>query len=69
MGNSGVAGAPGRASESPQVQKGFFEAHLAQPSTKFFEALRNEPDSNYYRRVADFGAVFVAVEEQAFQLS
>lgn len=64
-----VAGAPGRASESPQVQKGFFEAHLAQPSTKFFEALRNEPDSNYYRRVADFGAVFVAVEEQAFQLS
>lgn len=64
-----VAGAPGRAPESPQVQKGFFEAHLAGSSTKFFDALLNDPDSNYYRRVAGLGVAFVDVEAQAFQLS
>ncbi len=64
-----VAGAPGRPPESPQVQKGFFEAHLARSSTKFFDALLNDPDSNYYRRIAGLGAAFVDVEAQAFQLS
>ena len=64
-----VAGAPGRPPESPSAQKGFFEAHLVDPSTKFFDALLNESDSNYYRQVARLGAAFVEVEAQAFQLS
>jgi TorA maturation chaperone TorD len=64
-----VAGAPGRPPESPARQKAFFESHIAPTAIKFFDALRSEPDSNYYSRVAGLGAAFVEVESQSLQLS
>lgn len=64
-----VGGGPGRSPESPSTQRAFFEGHIAPSAIKFFDALRKEPDSNYYLRVAGFGSVFVAVESESLQLS
>lgn len=64
-----VAGAPGRAAESPATQKVFFEGHIAPAAIKFFDAVRSDPDSNYYSRVAALGSAFIGVESEALQLS
>lgn len=64
-----IAGAPGRPAESPASQKVFFEQHVGPAAIKFFDAVRSEPDSNYYSRVAGLGSAFVVVESESLQLS
>lgn len=63
-----VAGGAGRASAPVADQRRFFDAHLLPGAGKFFEALGSAKDANYYRRVAAFGAAFMALESESFLL-
>jgi TorA maturation chaperone TorD len=63
-----VSGGAGRAPSSVAEQKKFFMAHVEPAARKFFEALGRAPASNYYRKVAAFGAAFAAFEKQSFEL-
>ena len=63
-----VGGTPQRAPATIARQREFFDAHVRPSAAKFFAALAGAKQANYYRRVAAFGAAFVAVEGEAFQL-
>lgn len=63
-----AAGGAGRPSATVAEQRRFFETHLKPGVGKFFAALGRAKDANYYRRVADFGAAFMALESESFQL-
>jgi TorA maturation chaperone TorD len=63
-----VAGAPGRASAPIEDQKSFFEGFLGEGARKFFGAMASAPQANYYRKVADLGLAFLAIEAESFEL-
>lgn len=63
-----VAGGAGRESASLAEQRRFFEAHVQPAAGKFFSALGTAEPANYYRKVADLGAAFVALEAESFSL-
>jgi TorA maturation chaperone TorD len=63
-----VAGAPGRESAPLADQKRFFEGFLAQGARDFFTALARAERANYYRRVAELGLAFLAIETASFEL-
>jgi TorA maturation chaperone TorD len=63
-----VAGGAGRPPAPLDGQRRFFEEHVQPGAHRFFAALASAAQANYYRRVAAFGAAFVALEGESFQL-
>ncbi|HET9651145.1 MAG TPA: molecular chaperone TorD family protein [Usitatibacter sp.] len=63
-----VAGGAGREPAPLAAQKGFFDRHVRPGADRFFSAVGEAAEANYYRRVAALGAAFVALETQSFQL-
>lgn len=63
-----VAGGAGRECATLADQRAFFEAHVAPAAPHFFAALAQAEHANYYRKVAAFGAAFLALEAQSFSL-
>ena len=63
-----VAGAPDRPSAPLEEQKSFFQGFLGEGARKFFGAMASAPKANYYRKVADLGLAFLAIESQSFEL-
>ncbi len=63
-----AAGGAGRSSAAIAEQRRFFDAHLLPGAGKFFDTLGRARDANYYRRVAAFGAAFMALESESFLL-
>jgi TorA maturation chaperone TorD len=63
---AGLAG--GTLAAAPNVQKRFFEKHLAPWIGRFFTDLEQVKDSNFYRRVGTVGRLFVEIETEAFAL-
>jgi TorA maturation chaperone TorD len=63
-----VAGGAGRGPASLAEQKRFFEAHVLPGVGKFLAAVREAPESNFYRRVAAVGEAFVGIENESFNL-
>ncbi len=63
-----VAGGAGRAPAGLAQQKQFFESHVKPGAGRFFAAVREAPESNFYRRVAAVGEAFVGIEIESFNL-
>lgn len=63
-----VAGGAGRAPASLAQQKRFYETHLKPGVGRFLAAVREAPESNYYRKVAAVGEAFVGIENESFNL-
>ncbi|MDH5264657.1 MAG: molecular chaperone TorD family protein [Betaproteobacteria bacterium] len=63
-----VAGGAGRAPASLGEQKRFYEAHVKPGMGKFLAAVREAPESNYYRKVAAVGEAFAGIENESFNL-
>jgi len=63
-----IAGAPGRAAEPPSVQKQFFDTFLAPWVERCCDAITQCSVANYYRRVAEFTCLFVAVERDSLAI-
>jgi TorA maturation chaperone TorD len=63
-----AAGGAGRSPAKIAEQRRFFDAHLLSGVGKFFAALGGAKESNYYRKVAAFGAAFMALESESFLL-
>ncbi len=63
-----VAGGAGRSGATLAEQRRFFEAHVEPAAARFFAALAKAEQANYYRRIAAFGAAFVALESRSFAL-
>jgi TorA maturation chaperone TorD len=63
-----VAGGAGRGPATLAEQKRFYEAHIKPGVGAFLAAVREAPESNYYRRVAAVGEAFVGIENESFNL-
>lgn len=63
-----VAGGAGRPAASLEEQKRFYETHLKPGVGRFLVAVREAPESNYYRKVAAVGEAFVGIENESFNL-
>ena len=63
---AGLAG--GSLAAAPNVQKRFFEKHLAPWIGRFFTDLEQVKGSDFYRRVGTVGRLFVEIETEAFAL-
>ena len=63
-----VAGGAGRSGATLDEQRRFFAAHVEPAAPLFFAALAAADEANYYRRIADFGAAFIALESRSFAL-
>src|SRR5258706_661215 len=63
-----VSGGARRPGAGIAEQRRFFDAHLLSGAGKFFDALARAKDANYYRKVAAFGAAFMALESESFLL-
>ncbi len=63
-----VAGGAGRGPASLAEQKRFYEDHVKPGVGAFLAAVREAPESNYYRKVAAVGEAFVGIENESFNL-
>jgi len=63
-----VAGGDGRAPASIAEQRAFFEQHLAPWVFACCTAIRDSAIANYYRRVAEFVSLFLALERDSFAI-
>jgi TorA maturation chaperone TorD len=63
-----VAGGAGRAPSGVAQQKHFFEAHVQPGVGRFLAAVRQAPESNFYRKVAAVGEAYVGIENESFNL-
>jgi TorA maturation chaperone TorD len=63
-----VAGGAGRGPASVAEQKRFYEEHVKPGVGRFLAAVREAPESNYYRKVAAVGEAFVGIENESFNL-
>jgi TorA maturation chaperone TorD len=63
-----VAGGAGRSPAPVAEQKRFFDSHMRPGLARFFRELGQCAHANYYRRVAAFGAAFIALESESFLL-
>jgi TorA maturation chaperone TorD len=63
-----VAGGAGRPAAPVAEQKRFYEAHVQPGAGRFLAAVREAPESNYYRKVAAVGEAFIAIENESFNL-
>jgi TorA maturation chaperone TorD len=53
---------------SVDVQKAFFENHIAAWSAPCLQDLRSAPGANFTRHLADFADAFFAIEREAFEM-
>jgi TorA maturation chaperone TorD len=63
-----IAGGAGRPPSSIAEQQRFYEAHVKPGVGGFLAAVRESPQSNYYRKVAAVGEAFVGIENESFNL-
>ena len=63
-----VAGAPGIEPRAPAEQSVFFEHYVSSWVPRCCAAIIAVPIANYYRRVAEFTACFVAIERDSFAI-
>ena len=63
-----VAGGAGRSPAPLAEQRRFFEAYLETAALKFFKALIAAGQANLYRKVAELGLAFIAIELESFEL-
>jgi len=63
-----VAGGAGRSPAAVAEQRRFYQSHLAPGLAAFFKATQDAPSANFYRKVADLGLAFEALETEAFHL-
>jgi TorA maturation chaperone TorD len=63
-----TAGGAGRGPASVAEQRRFFEEHIAPAVPRFCATVEGAPAANYYRRVAQLAAAFVAFETESFAL-
>jgi TorA maturation chaperone TorD len=63
-----IAGGEGRPPAPISIQQTFFEAHIGPWAQDFCNAILRSPLANYYRRVAEFGSLFVAIERDSFAI-
>lgn len=63
-----ITGSSGRAPESVAVQKQFFERFLSNWVDRCCDAILQCTVANYYRRVAEFTRLFMAVERDSFAI-
>jgi TorA maturation chaperone TorD len=63
-----VAGGAGRAPSTIAEQRRFFGEFIEPAAPGFFAAVGAVAEANYYRAVARFGAAFIALESESFQL-
>jgi TorA maturation chaperone TorD len=63
-----VAGAPGRDPAPLDVQRRFFERHLASWVLSCANAIPHCAVANYYSRVAEFASAFLAVERDSLAI-
>jgi TorA maturation chaperone TorD len=62
-----VAGGAGRSPAVVAEQRRFYQTHLEPGLAPFFKAAQASPRANFYRRVADLGLAFEALETEAFR--
>jgi TorA maturation chaperone TorD len=58
--------ASGRFSASPELQRSFFEKHVAPWMGRMFTDLERAASARFYRAVGSLGRVFVEIEAEAF---
>jgi len=63
-----IAGGAGRSPAAVAEQRRFYQSHLAPGLAAFFKAAQAAPSANFYRKVADLGLAFEALETEAFHL-
>ena len=63
-----VAGDGERAPMSIAVQRAYFDRHIAPWIVKCCNAIRDCPLANYYRRVAEFTTLFMAIERDSLAI-
>jgi TorA maturation chaperone TorD len=63
-----VAGGAGRGPATVDEQRRFFDAHLSLAWPKLVDAMSRHEKANYYRRVAELAAAFLAIESESFEL-
>jgi TorA maturation chaperone TorD len=63
-----VAGAPGRAPATVDVQRRFFERHIGSWAKACCDAITQCSVANYYARVGQFATAFLAVERESFDI-
>ena len=64
-----VAGGAGRAPAPVADQKRFFAEYLEKGAADFFNAVKASDKANYYRKVAELGLAFTAIEKAAFDFA
>jgi TorA maturation chaperone TorD len=63
-----AAGGAGRERASLDDQRRFFETYLEKALPAFFNAVIANDRSNYYRKVAQLGLAFMALEIESFEM-
>jgi TorA maturation chaperone TorD len=63
-----IVGATGRDPTPVGVQRAFFERFLGEWVNRCCDAIMQSPVANYYRRVAEFTCLFMAVERDSFAI-
>lgn len=63
-----IAGGAGRSPAAVAEQRRFYQAHLQPGLAAFFKASQAAQSANFYRKVAELGLAFEALETEAFQL-
>jgi TorA maturation chaperone TorD len=63
-----IAGRGDRPPVTPAVQQAFFTTHIAPWVFLCCSAIEACPVANYYRRVAEFGSLFLAVERDSLAM-
>jgi TorA maturation chaperone TorD len=64
---AGLAG--GRFPASPEVQRSFFEKHVAPWMGRLFVNMENATSARFYRSVGSLGRLFLEIEAEAFKLA
>jgi TorA maturation chaperone TorD len=63
-----IVGATGRDPTPISAQRAFFERFLGEWVNRCCDAIMQSPVANYYRRVAEFTSMFMAVERDSFAI-
>lgn len=63
-----IAGGAGRSPATVAEQRAFYQAQLEPGVAKFFKAVKAAESANFYRKVADLGLAFEALETESFRL-
>ena len=63
-----IEGDPARPPSKLIIQKGFFETHVGSWVFDLFSSLKESPLANFYRPVAEFAELFMALERDSFAI-